>query len=209
MIKMLSIPCHLNLTSALLEREHASLFFTAAHTEAGCSSSLVAVANAIVRHISRCVLIIDGHRGHSSLTSQLLSTTQKGFYNLVYTKEMPEINPLIWHEPNGLQCDFLPFGCDYPLQQPLERQRIKSVLNQLSQQYKYVLFDGPPVFSSPEAVSMAAQFDGVTLVLQAEKTRWEVAQAAVDRLQQGGANVLGAVLNQRKYYMPKWIYDLL
>ncbi|MBU2712764.1 hypothetical protein [Zooshikella harenae] len=206
---MLTIPCHLSFTSSLMERDQASLFFTAPHCKAGCSSSIATIANAIARHISHGILVIDGHQGLASLTNQLLSCPQKGFYNLVHALEISDINPFIFKEPKGMSYDFLPFGQDYPLQQPLERHHVKNLLRELAKLYKYILFDGPPVFSSPEVVTMAAQFDGVALVLQAEKTRWEVAQAAVERLQQGGANVFGAVLNQRKYYMPKWVYDLL
>lgn len=49
----------------------------------------------------------------------------------------------------------------------------------------------------------------MVFVVRAEDTRWEVAQAAVQRLTQAGAKVVGSVFNRRKYYMPKWLYKNL
>jgi Mrp family chromosome partitioning ATPase len=48
--------------------------------------------------------------------------------------------------------------------------------------------------------------DAVILVIEAEKTRWEVARKAKEELEKAGATILGAVLNKRKYYIPRSIY---
>ncbi|MND87111.1 hypothetical protein D3C80_791030 [compost metagenome] len=53
---------------------------------------------------------------------------------------------------------------------------------------------------------MGTLVDGVVLVVRAEDTRWEAAQAAAQRLTQAGAKMIGSVFNARKYYMPKWLY---
>lgn len=58
-------------------------------------------------------------------------------------------------------------------------------------------------------MTIGSLVDGVILVVRAEETRWEVAQAAAQRLSQAGAKLMGSVLNARKYYMPKWVYDHL
>ena len=49
----------------------------------------------------------------------------------------------------------------------------------------------------------------MVLVVRSEETRWEVAQAAAQRLIQAEAKLIGSVFNARKYYMPKWVYDRL
>jgi len=49
----------------------------------------------------------------------------------------------------------------------------------------------------------------VVLVVRAEETRLEVAQAAVQRLRQANAKLLGSVFNARRFYMPNWLYRLL
>ena len=49
--------------------------------------------------------------------------------------------------------------------------------------------------------------DGVVLVLEAEKTRWQVADKARESIENHGGKVLGVVLNKRRYYIPDFIYS--
>jgi Mrp family chromosome partitioning ATPase len=51
--------------------------------------------------------------------------------------------------------------------------------------------------------------DGVVLVVEAEKTRWEVAEQAKRTLEDSGARVLGAVLSRRQFHIPAAFYGLL
>ena len=47
------------------------------------------------------------------------------------------------------------------------------------------------------------------MVLQAESTRWEVAQSAKERIEHDRVKILGTVLNRRKMYIPQWAYRML
>jgi Mrp family chromosome partitioning ATPase len=51
--------------------------------------------------------------------------------------------------------------------------------------------------------------DGVIMVIEAENTRWEVAQSARERIASERIHILGAVLNRRKMYIPEWAYRRL
>ena len=82
-------------------------------------------------------------------------------------------------------------------------------LPEMKEEADWVLFDGPPVNQLDEGLALSGKVDGVVMVLQAEKTRWEVAQAAKKRLEDSGGKILGVVLNKRKFYIPKWIYKTL
>jgi Mrp family chromosome partitioning ATPase len=48
---------------------------------------------------------------------------------------------------------------------------------------------------------------GAILVVEAKYTRWPVMQNCKDRLVSSGANILGVVLNQRRYYIPSFLYN--
>ena len=82
-------------------------------------------------------------------------------------------------------------------------------LQKMKEEMDWVLFDGPPVNHFDEGLALSGKVDGVVMVLQAEKTRWEVAQAAKQRLEDSGGKILGVVLNKRRFYIPKWIYKTL
>jgi Mrp family chromosome partitioning ATPase len=73
----------------------------------------------------------------------------------------------------------------------------------------WVLFDAPPVNHFDEGLALSGMVDGVVMVIQAEKTRWEVAQSAKQRLEDSGGRILGVVLNKRKFYIPKWLYETI
>jgi Mrp family chromosome partitioning ATPase len=82
-------------------------------------------------------------------------------------------------------------------------------IDQMREIADWVLFDTPPINVSNDALALASKVDGVVLVLRAEKTRWEVAQHAVERLEGAGANVVGVILNRRRMPIPDWLYRRL
>jgi capsular exopolysaccharide synthesis family protein len=73
----------------------------------------------------------------------------------------------------------------------------------------WIVFSCPPINTYNDAVALSGMADGVVLVVQAEKTRWEVAQSAKDRLLKAGANILGVVINDRRHHIPGWLYKRL
>ena len=56
---------------------------------------------------------------------------------------------------------------------------------------------------------IAALLDGVVMVLSCEETRWEVAQNMKSRLEASGANILGVIMNKRRYYIPRLLYKFV
>jgi capsular exopolysaccharide synthesis family protein len=59
-----------------------------------------------------------------------------------------------------------------------------------------VLFDAPPVTDAADSRAIAAQVDGVLLLVAQGKTRRPQAQRALEALEQVGATVLGVVLTE-------------
>jgi protein-tyrosine kinase len=79
----------------------------------------------------------------------------------------------------------------------------------LRQRYELVVVDSPPATASADGLAMCGRVDGVVLVLQAERTRWPVAQSVKNAIVRSGGKVLGVVLNRRKFYIPNFIYRRL
>lgn len=77
----------------------------------------------------------------------------------------------------------------------LASQRMTSVLQMLRDTAEYVLIDTPPIIAVTDAGVLAPRVDGVLLVINAGKTRRDLAVKARDMLQQVNANLLGVVLN--------------
>lgn len=77
----------------------------------------------------------------------------------------------------------------------LGSQRMIEVLAMLRGRAEYVLVDTPPIIAVTDAGVLASRVDGVLLVINAGKTRRDLAVKARDMLNQVNANILGVVLN--------------
>lgn len=86
----------------------------------------------------------------------------------------------------------------------LEEKLIQPAVN-----FNFILIDCPPVNNCPEATLLASHSDGAVLVVQAGETRREVVLEAQRRMAQAKVNLLGVVLNKRKYYIPNFVYGKL
>jgi capsular exopolysaccharide synthesis family protein len=90
-----------------------------------------------------------------------------------------------------------------------EEEAFESQLEQLKAHGDWVLFDSPPLNSCNDAIALAGKVDGIVMVAQAEKTRWEVVQESKARLEKSGGRILGVVLNKRRFHIPGWVYKRL
>ncbi len=86
---------------------------------------------------------------------------------------------------------------------------LQSTMTSLYSDFDWIILDGPPITTYPDASSLASVADGAILVVRAEQTRWEVAEEAKKILNQSGVAILGGVLNRRRYHIPDFIYRRL
>ena len=86
---------------------------------------------------------------------------------------------------------------------------LAQMMDDIQKDYDYVIWDLPPVDRSVQSRAVCKHTQGVLMVVHAGKTRWHAAKNAVERLTLSGATMLGVVLNQKRAYIPEWIYRLL
>ncbi len=79
----------------------------------------------------------------------------------------------------------------------------------LRDRFSLILIDSPPASASPLGFSVLRKTDGVVLVIRAEKTRWPAAVSLKERILAEGGKIIGAVYNDRRYYIPGWLYKYL
>ena len=73
--------------------------------------------------------------------------------------------------------------------------QMPEMLKQLRQQFDTILIDTPPMLQIPDARVLGRLSDRVILVIRAGRTTRDAAQAAFQRFQEDGTNVLGTILN--------------
>ena len=91
----------------------------------------------------------------------------------------------------------------------LRPAQFTKLINSMKKDYRYVVFDMPAVREARSAARLASLCDGVVLVVEAERLRWEVLLNAKAQLLKWNANVLGVVLNKRRFPIPEWLYQTL
>lgn len=79
---------------------------------------------------------------------------------------------------------------------------MKRLLATLRAQFDLIIVDAPPVLPVADPGIIAAQADGVLLVVRAGRTQRKTVVQAQELLKQVKANVLGCVLTHVEYYLP-------
>lgn len=80
----------------------------------------------------------------------------------------------------------------------LGSRRLQEVIELLKGEAEFVLFDAPPIIAVTDAAVLATKMDGTLLVINAGKTKRDLARRAKGLLEKVNANVLGVVLNNVK-----------
>ncbi|MBJ9976483.1 cobalamin biosynthesis protein CobQ [Pseudomonas sp. S75] len=204
-------PSETNLTATVLDLDQRTLLLTAANTGTGTSTSTLAFASQLAQMSAGAVLLIDANASASAegLSRQLGLGKLRGYSDLLFDLDTPPLAQDCVVHLSDQPFDVLPAGTFERGRQRLDPDRVRVLLRQFAAQYRFVVIDGEAVYASADSLTLGPLVDGVILVVRAEQTRFEVAQAAAQRLAQAGAQLIGSVFNQRKYYMPKWLYDHL
>jgi hypothetical protein len=91
----------------------------------------------------------------------------------------------------------------------LDNPRFDVFVNMLRSRFDMVMIDCPSMAESSVAARIASLSDGVVLIVDAGKTRWQVLKNQIREIQANRGSVLGVVLNKRKFYIPEFIYKRL
>ena len=73
--------------------------------------------------------------------------------------------------------------------------RMRDTLEQLRDEYDFVIIDSPPTLPVTDAVVLAREADGIVLVVKGHDTPRELVRRARDQLVNAGAHILGALVN--------------
>ncbi|HVM32221.1 MAG TPA: polysaccharide biosynthesis tyrosine autokinase [bacterium] len=105
-----------------------------------------------------------------------------------------------WHEmvrPSGVEfLDLLPNTVAPP--NPAEllgSTALKKLIEELKDEYDYVVFDGAPVLPVTDSVVLSTLLDGVVLMARFNETRASNVRQSLEHLRRVGARVVGTILN--------------
>ena len=190
---------------ALPQAKKVLLFSCSSHGE-GTTSIVLGFATSLAKGNEK-VLLVDANVRNPTLHDFLSVDKKKGFVELILG-ECSLADVVKKTKTNNLKVITAGVLHSNPFSL-FESAYLDTLIDQMKIEADWVLFDSAPINSYIDSVALASKMDGVIMVVQAEKTRWEVAQTAKKRIEDGQGKFLGVILNRRKMYIPEWAYKLL
>jgi Mrp family chromosome partitioning ATPase len=77
------------------------------------------------------------------------------------------------------------------------------------ERFTLVIVDCPAIMQAPDSAVLCGLADETILVVEADRTRVPVVQRARETLANGGAQILGVVLNKREDFIPSFLYRFI
>lgn len=139
----------------------------------------------------RKVLLMDCDLREGTLTKYMGMDTGVGVSELLRTGRIEDK----WKQI-AQDVSFLP--CGEIVGDPSElflAHKSAECLKNLDQEYDYIVLDAPAVQTATDAIDLSRIADGVVMLIQADTTRMQSAEACKKRLQAVNAKIIGAVLN--------------
>lgn len=181
--------------------------FLAAHPGAGTSTLVREFAKVAAVKLKKSVLLLDADHHKPTQVVEFSIDQPEGLDTML--KQGKDIGPALFAVGNsGLSVSQL--VSQHSGESPLfDSPQFLNMLKRLKESFDLILIDAPPATMYSEGLTLASKVDGVVMVIEAEKTRWQVMESVRDRIILGGGNILGAVLNKRRDHIPNAIYDRL
>jgi Flp pilus assembly CpaE family ATPase len=91
----------------------------------------------------------------------------------------------------------------------IDGAELRMLFDVTKRRYPIIVLDCPAASVAPDSLALSQYADGTVLVVRAETTRRAVIASTRDAIDRFGGQVIGAVFNRRKMYIPGWLYDWL
>ncbi|GAB1793256.1 CpsD/CapB family tyrosine-protein kinase [Priestia megaterium] len=88
----------------------------------------------------------------------------------------------------------------------LSSSNMSALLEQVKNEYDFVIFDSPPVLNVTDAQILSNSTDGVILVISSGKTQKDSGKKAKELLENAKAKILGVVLNNKEVQDNQYYY---
>ncbi len=197
-VKIMSV-CH--------DQQTKTIMITSCHKGEGTSTFAFNFSQALTQRVPGGVLLVDANLNHPAMGKAFQVGGTLGLSDVIFGRtpledvlQETEIRNLkILTVGNGSLDPFALFNS----------QEFKNCLEEFRKGFKFVVFDSAPIIPCSDSLYLSSKVDIIILVIEAEKTRWEVVQEGIQKLENAGGKVFGVVLNKKKYHIPGFIYKWL
>jgi capsular exopolysaccharide synthesis family protein len=182
---------------------HKSRMVGVVGPQGGEGVSVVAANLAVTLAGQGRVLLVDANASHPSAHEFFGMKVSLGLVDVLADSQN-------WQHAIGktpvANLDLMPIGTAQESVSEADMDKLRQTVMLMNRQYDYIVVDLPPMDEAGYIGRLARLCDNVGLVVEAERSRWEVVQRTKEQLERLHANVSGVVLNKRRYPIPEWLY---
>ncbi len=184
-----------------------SLLFASSVEQEGSTTVAVEYASTLGRTVHKGCLLVDANLRSPSLHDIFEVPNENGIAEVISGKCKLK-SAVVPVAQNSLS--ILPAGnAGLSPSTLLTMGAMSRFLAEAGEMFGLVLVDSPPVIAYAEATHLAGSVDGVVFVVESEKTKREIVLRARDAMLEAKANILGVVMNRRRYVIPEFLYRQL
>lgn len=195
------------LNNALPDLKQKVILFLGARGGEGTSTVVSSLARVAAEHLNHKVAILDIDTLHP--TQHRLFGVNPGFgWDDVLRRAQPAEKAIYQTKEKGLY--IVPLSSTkVGAVQVIDAPGMEVLFGALRERFDLVLIDCAPAAAFPDSIALSRKTDGVVLVIEAESTRWPVAETVCQQVTKAGGKAIGIVFNKRRYYIPKLLYNRL
>jgi capsular exopolysaccharide synthesis family protein len=180
-----------------------TIYVTSCNNSEGKSTTAIQMAYALTINSQSKVLLVDGNPRSPILHTLFGAQVTPGFFDFLYVDASPEI---ILQKTAYENLTLLTIGNTSKEKRFLFQAPQSRKFESLIQGFDYVVIDGNSILGASDSILISRHFSASVLTISCEKTKWEVALHAIEKMKNIGSRVLGIVMNNRRYYIPKALY---
>lgn len=185
-------------------RRLSVILVTSARRGEGKTTTSACLAQAAATHSKKKVVVVDCDLRKPRL-HQLFGVSQRVGMADALTSLLPLSSVVKSTELSNLRLVTSGRGIGVPTAL-FESSTFKDIIGELRANFDLVILDTSPVLPVPDAFLISGHCDGVLLVVMAGRTPIEVVARAGGLMNEGGAKLLGAVINNADEVLP-YYYD--
>jgi capsular exopolysaccharide synthesis family protein len=192
------------LETVFVGRQKRTLLFTSATEEEGTTTIATNFARFLAMQGQHRILVCELNARRPSFAKVFSLNGTRGMTD--YFSQRVDLRTLVHTiEPDDI--DVLHVGREDPtVIQVHLGQVLPEFLEDALDLYDTIIIDAPPVVDCPETPPMAGLVDGVVMVVRVGRTKRETVARAIERITRFDGEVLGVVLNRKKFYIPEFLY---
>ncbi len=182
-----------------------SILWTSSQIREGTTTAVVNLGFYLSRQAGKKVLLMDANFRDPRLHKIFHLRNNAGFTNLLegqitLEEAAVEVSPMLWVIPAGRSTTDPAIYLDSP--------KMQQILEKAQSQFDIVIFDCADL-RHRDAMILGPLTDGVFLIVSENKTRRQVLNEVTAPLKEDHLTLLGTILNNREFVIPKFIYNRL